>query len=68
MKKFEVPFTFVFSGSAFVNAEDPAEAQEIVEQNMTACNPSISESCCEDIVDYEVECHAVTCVEPYVLE
>lgn len=68
MKKFEVPFTFVFSGTAFVNARDAAEAQETVEQNMAACNPSITESCCDDIVDYDVEYHAVTYVEPYVLE
>lgn len=68
MKKYEVPFTFVFSGTCFVNASDPQEAQEIVEENMGACNASISDSGCEDIVDYDVEYHAVTYVEPYVLE
>ena len=63
MKKYEIPFTFVFSGKCLVNANSKDEAKEIVEQNMCACCPRVEDGGCADIIDYDIDCHAITSIE-----
>lgn len=63
MKQFKVKTKFVFSGVVEVEAETALQAKILVENNMGACGPDISDSGCSQIIDWNFDYHADTEVE-----
>lgn len=58
MKRFKIKTKFIFSGTVEVKAETALQAKILVENNMWASNPTISDSGCIRITDWDVDCHA----------
>lgn len=63
MKRFKIKTKFVFSGTVEVETETALQAKILVENNMTACGPDISDCGCSQILDWDIDYHADTEVE-----
>lgn len=58
MKRFKIKTKFIFSGTVEVEAENALQAKILVENNMGACGPDISDSGCSQIIDWDIDYHA----------
>lgn len=58
MKRFKIKTKFIFRGTVVVEAETALQAKILVENNMGACGPDISDSGCSQIIDWDVDYHA----------